>query len=43
LVHAFPLSLEESSMAERPPEEPSFARDRYENAETALGGADAVE
>ena len=30
-------------MAERPPEEPSFPPDRYENPETALGGADAVE
>jgi hypothetical protein len=30
-------------MAERPPEEPSFPEDRYENPETALGGADAVE
>ena len=30
-------------MAERPPEEPSFPKDRYENPETALGGADAVE
>jgi len=30
-------------MAERPPEENSFPKDRYVNPETALGGADAVE
>jgi hypothetical protein len=30
-------------MAERPPEENSFPKDRYSDPETALGGADAVE
>ncbi|HEX7981243.1 MAG TPA: hypothetical protein VF461_21720 [Gemmatimonadaceae bacterium] len=42
-MHASTLSLLESSMAERPPEENSFPKDRYTNPETALGGADAVE
>jgi hypothetical protein len=30
-------------MAERPPEENSFPKERYSDPETALGGADAVE
>jgi hypothetical protein len=30
-------------MVDRPTDNPGFSRDRFENPETALGGADAVE
>jgi hypothetical protein len=43
LVHASPVSHEETVMAEQPTDGGSIPQERDRNAEGALGGADAVE